>query len=36
VLTLGDLVRGEALFFAATGVTDGELLARVRYGSGGA
>ena len=36
VLTLRDLVRGEAIFFAATGVTDGELLDGVRYGPGGA
>ncbi len=31
VLTLGDLVKGENVFFAATGVTDGELLKGVRY-----
>lgn len=36
VLTLGDLVRGEEIFFAATGVTDGELLDGVRYVPGGA
>ncbi|MBN2112967.1 MAG: class II fructose-bisphosphatase [Acidimicrobiia bacterium] len=35
-LTLDDLVRGEAVFFAATGVTPGELLDGVRYASGGA
>lgn len=31
VLTLNDLVRGDNVFFAATGVTDGELLRGVRY-----
>jgi fructose-1,6-bisphosphatase II len=31
VLTINDLVRGENVFFAATGVTDGELLRGVRY-----
>ncbi len=31
VLTLKDLVRGENVFFAATGVTDGELLKGVHY-----
>jgi fructose-1,6-bisphosphatase II len=31
VLTINDLVRGENIFFAATGVTDGELLRGVRY-----
>jgi fructose-1,6-bisphosphatase II len=31
VLTIDDLVRGENIFFAATGVTDGELLRGVRY-----
>jgi fructose-1,6-bisphosphatase II len=31
VLTIDDLVRGENVFFAATGVTDGELLHGVRY-----
>jgi len=36
VLTLDDLVRGEAVFFAATGVTPGELLDGVRYAPGGA
>jgi len=36
VLTLRDLVRGEEIFFAATGVTDGELLDGVRYVPGGA
>jgi fructose-1,6-bisphosphatase II len=36
VLTTDDLVRGDNCFFAATGVTDGELLRGVRYTSGGA
>ena len=31
-----DLVRGENVFFAATGLTDGEFLRGVRYYSGGA
>jgi fructose-1,6-bisphosphatase II len=31
VLSLPDLVRGENVFFAATGVTDGELLKGVHY-----
>lgn len=31
VLTTDDLVRGEDVFFAATGVTDGELVNGVRY-----
>lgn len=31
VLTVDDLVRGDDVFFAATGVTDGELLRGVRY-----
>jgi len=31
-----DLVRGENVFFAATGITDGEFLRGVRYYSGGA
>jgi fructose-1,6-bisphosphatase II len=31
VLTIDDLVRGENVFFAATGVTDGELLRGVRF-----
>jgi fructose-1,6-bisphosphatase II len=31
-----DLVRGENVFFAATGLTDGEFLRGVRYFSGGA
>jgi fructose-1,6-bisphosphatase II len=32
VLTTDDLVAGDDVFFAATGVTDGELLRGVRYG----
>ena len=36
VLTTDDLVRGDNCFFAATGVTDGELLKGVRFHSGGA
>ncbi|WP_406733550.1 class II fructose-bisphosphatase [Streptomyces sp. NBC_01794] len=31
VLTTNDLVSGENVFFAATGITDGELLRGVRY-----
>ena len=31
VLTTDDLVKGDNCFFAATGVTDGELLRGVRY-----
>jgi fructose-1,6-bisphosphatase II len=31
VLTADDLVSGEDVFFAATGITDGELLRGVRY-----
>lgn len=31
VLTLEDLVRGEEVIFAATGITDGDLLRGVRY-----
>ncbi|GAB2443422.1 class II fructose-bisphosphatase [Streptomyces sp. NPDC085927] len=33
VLTDGDLVSGENVFFVATGITDGELLRGVRYRS---
>ncbi|MER5466757.1 class II fructose-bisphosphatase [Streptomyces sp. NPDC002668] len=33
VLTTDDLVSGENVFFAATGITDGELLRGVRYGA---
>jgi fructose-1,6-bisphosphatase II len=37
VLTNDDLVRGDNCFFAATGITDGDLLRGVRYlGDGGA
>ena len=36
VLTTDDLVRGDDVFFAATGVTDGELLRGVRYDTYGA
>jgi fructose-1,6-bisphosphatase II len=32
ILTIDDLVSGDNVFFAATGVTDGELLRGVRYG----
>src|SRR6185436_4425818 len=31
ILTHDDLVRGEDVFFSATGVTDGDVLAGVRY-----
>lgn len=36
VLTITDLVAGENVFFAATGITDGELLEGVRFQRGGA
>jgi fructose-1,6-bisphosphatase II len=36
VLTIDDLVKGNNVFFSATGITDGELLDGVRYVSGGA
>jgi fructose-1,6-bisphosphatase II len=36
VLTTDDLVTSDDAFFAATGITDGELLAGVRYKAGGA
>jgi len=36
VLTIDDLVKGDNVFFSATGVTDGELLHGVRYFGGGA
>ena len=36
VLSIEDLVRGDDVFFAATGVTDGELLRGVRYWGDGA
>ena len=34
ILTLDDLVSGDNCFFAATGITDGDLLEGVRYTSG--
>jgi fructose-1,6-bisphosphatase II len=36
VLTIDDLVRGDNAFFAATGITDGELLRGVRFSPQGA
>jgi fructose-1,6-bisphosphatase II len=36
VLNVDDLVKGDNAFFAATGVTDGDLLRGVRYFGGGA
>src|SRR6266542_792081 len=36
VLTTDDLVTSDDAFFAATGITDGELIAGVRYRAGGA
>ena len=36
VLTMDDLVSSEDVFFAATGITDGELLKGVRYFGNGA
>ena len=36
VYRTNDLVRGERVFFAATGITDGEFLRGVRYYGGGA
>src|SRR6478736_1226917 len=35
VLATDELVRGEDVFFVATGITDGEMLKGVRYGGGG-
>ncbi|MFB9907281.1 class II fructose-bisphosphatase [Allokutzneria oryzae] len=35
ILTTNDLVRGDNVFFCATGVTDGDLLRGVHYRSGG-
>jgi fructose-1,6-bisphosphatase II len=35
VLTTDDLVRGDNVFFCATGVTDGSLLSGVQYRAGG-
>ncbi|WP_262852082.1 class II fructose-bisphosphatase [Mumia quercus] len=34
VLSTDDLVKGDDCFFVATGITDGELMNGVRYGSG--
>jgi fructose-1,6-bisphosphatase II len=34
ILTTDDLVKGEDVFFAATGITDGVLVQGVRYGVG--
>ena len=36
MLTTDILVKGDNCFFAATGITDGELLRGVRYEHGGA
>jgi fructose-1,6-bisphosphatase II len=36
VLTTDDLVSSDDVFFAATGITDGELMSGVRYRAGGA
>ncbi len=36
ILHTEDLAKGEDIFFAATGVSDGDLLRGVRYTSGGA
>ncbi|CAN5681540.1 class II fructose-bisphosphatase [soil metagenome] len=36
VLTMDDLVKSDNTFFAATGITDGELLRGVQYTAGGA
>jgi len=35
VLTVAELVKGEDVFFSATGVTDGDVLEGVRYPGGG-
>lgn len=35
ILTVDDLVKGEDVFFSATGVTDGDVLQGVRYVGGG-
>jgi fructose-1,6-bisphosphatase II len=35
VLATDELVHGEAVFFVATGITDGEMLKGVRYGGAG-
>ena len=36
ILHTEDLVKGDDIFFAATGVSDGDLLRGVRYFAGGA
>ncbi len=36
ILTVDDLVRGEDVFFACTGITDGALVQGVRFSTGGA
>lgn len=36
ILTLEDLVKGDDVIFAATGITDGEVMKGVRYFGGGA
>lgn len=36
ILTADDLVQGDNIFFAATGITDGEFLQGVKYFGGGA
>jgi fructose-1,6-bisphosphatase II len=36
ILTTDDLVKGETISFAATGITDGDMLKGVRFFSGGA
>ena len=36
MLTTDDLVTSDDAFFAATGITDGELMSGVRYKAGGA
>ena len=35
MLTADDLVRGDNVFFCATGITDGDLLRGVHYRGGG-
>jgi fructose-1,6-bisphosphatase/sedoheptulose 1,7-bisphosphatase-like protein len=35
LLTTDDLVRGDNVFFCATGITDGDLLRGVHYRAGG-
>ncbi|MFZ2052194.1 MAG: class II fructose-bisphosphatase [Solirubrobacteraceae bacterium] len=35
VLTCGDLIKGDDVFFSATGITDGDMLQGVRYPSAG-